>query len=137
MEFINENVDNMSKFSCRGKEKRIQLVKIYEIKPISHMILLNGQEKRSAAEDKITKEYYCFSYKKKNSNEKTDTFIVGIYVAKHFLELLNYEPLPNDPENELSLPAHTLHFCYEHATVHHKNSGDGLADFHCAGLPVR
>ena len=84
----------MKQFYCRGKENRISLIEKYEITPVSHLILLNGQTKRSAAEDKITREYYCFIYRKKNSEEKFDTFIVGNYVAKHFLELLNLEPLP-------------------------------------------
>jgi hypothetical protein len=84
----------MSAFHCRGKETRVQLVKEYEITPITHCRLLTGQIKRSAAEDTITKEYYCFSYRKRNSNDEYETFIVGLHVAKHFLELLNHAPLP-------------------------------------------
>jgi hypothetical protein len=55
---------------------------------------LKGQIKHSAAGGTITKEYYCFWYKKRHSNEKPDTFIVGMYAAKHFLELLKLPPLP-------------------------------------------
>jgi hypothetical protein len=69
-------------------------VKEYEIIPITHCRLLTGQIKRSAAEDTITKEYYCFSYRKRNSNDEYETFIVGSHVAKHFLELLKHQPLP-------------------------------------------
>ena len=83
----------MNSFSCRTKEKRIKLVQEYEIIPISHMVLLFGQEIRSAAEDIITKEYYCFSYKNKKICNDNGTFCVGLYVAKHFLELLSAEPL--------------------------------------------
>jgi len=84
----------MDTFHCKGRETRIQLVKIYDIVPISHTSLLKGQVKHSAAEHTITKEYYCFSYKKKGTTETLETFIVGIRAAKHFLELLNHEPIP-------------------------------------------
>ena len=84
----------MCTFKCRGDETRIQLVKIYDIVPISHMSLLKGQVKHSAAEDTITKEYYSFSYKKKGTTETPEIFIVGMHAVKHFLKILNYEPLP-------------------------------------------
>ena len=84
----------MEKFYCRGKEKRIRLVEKYEITPISRTVLLNGQIKHSAAGDTITREYYCFSYKERNTNNKTDTFIVGTFAAKHFLELLKIDSFP-------------------------------------------
>jgi len=95
----------MEKFSCRGRPRRIQLLETHEITPVSHISLLNGQSKRSAAEDTITKEYYCFLCKEKNSNSKSDTFIVGTFVANDFLKLLKLKPLPlfnvlkNDDEN--------------------------------------
>jgi hypothetical protein len=69
-------------------------VKEYDIVPISHMPLLKGQTKRSATRDIITKEYYCFSYKKRHSNEKPESFIVGLHAAKHFLKLLKHPTLP-------------------------------------------
>jgi hypothetical protein len=84
----------MTEFYCRGEESRKRLIEKYEIIPYSHRKLLNGQIKHSAAKDMITKEYYCFIYKEKNTSNKEDTFIVGTYVAKHFLELLKLDPLP-------------------------------------------
>jgi hypothetical protein len=69
-------------------------VKEYDIVPIARMPLLKGQIKRSAARDIITKEYYCFSYKKRHSNERPESFIVGSHAAKHFLELLKHPTLP-------------------------------------------
>jgi len=84
----------MNTFHCRGKETRIRLVQVYDIVPISHTSLLKGQEKHSAAGDTITKEYYRFSYKNKGTTDNTETFIVGMYVARHFLKLLNHEPIP-------------------------------------------
>ena len=84
----------MENFSCRTEKKRLELLDNYEFIPISHMILLYGQEKHSAAERKITKEYYCFSYKNKTLEYDKGTFFVGTPVAKNFLELLKLEPLP-------------------------------------------
>jgi len=84
----------MNSFDCRGRETRIRLVIEYEIIPVSHLPLLKGQKKYSAAKDIITKEYYCFSYKKKNTNDKPEIFVVGMHAAKHFLELLKHEPIP-------------------------------------------
>lgn len=52
----------MGNFNCRGKERRRLLVREYKIDPIAHLKLINGQKKRSAAEDTITDQYYIFSY---------------------------------------------------------------------------
>ena len=52
----------MGNFSCRGNERRRLLVCEYKIEPVAHLKLINGQEKRSAAEDTITDQYYIFSY---------------------------------------------------------------------------
>jgi hypothetical protein len=68
-------------------------VKEYDITPLARLPLLDGQTKPSAARKILTDEYYYFSYKRKNSNDKLKTFIVGWYAAKHFLELLNHAPL--------------------------------------------
>ena len=84
----------MNKFYCKGEKARIDLVKKYEIVPISHIPLLKGQEKRSATGYTITKEYYCFSIKDKNSGNEPEMFIVGTFAAKHFLTLLKHDPLP-------------------------------------------
>jgi hypothetical protein len=84
----------MNKFYCRGEKTRIDLVKKYEIIPISHMPLLKGQKKRSATGDTIIKEYYCFSIKDKNSDKDPEMFIVGTLAAKHFLTLLKHGSLP-------------------------------------------
>lgn len=52
----------MGNFSCRGNERRRLLVREYKIEPVAHLKLINGQKKRSAAEDTITDQYYIFSY---------------------------------------------------------------------------
>jgi hypothetical protein len=83
----------MNDFYCRYEETRIRLVEKYDIVPSSRLPLLKGQTKHSATGDIIKREYYCFSYKSKNSNEEYETFIVGSCAAKHFLKLLNHTPL--------------------------------------------
>jgi hypothetical protein len=83
----------MGEFNCRSRGTRILLVKEYDIVPISRLPVLEGQTKRSSTGNILTKEYYYFSYKRKNSNDKLETFIVGWYAGEHFLELLNHAPL--------------------------------------------
>jgi hypothetical protein len=84
----------MKEFYCRGHEKRVLLVKKYEIIPVTHLPLLNGQIRYSAAEGTLTKECYYFSYRKRDSDEEYKTFICGIFVADDFLKLLKMKPLP-------------------------------------------
>ena len=83
----------MENFNCRGKERRRLLVREYKIEPVAHLKLINGQKKRSAAEDTITDQYYIFSYSSLKTGEK-GTFICGTHVAKDFLFLLGKKPLP-------------------------------------------
>jgi hypothetical protein len=84
----------MENFHCRGHKRRIEILKEYEIKPVAHMPLLNGQIKYSAAGNVLTREYYCFEYRKKDKNEDWNTFICGIWAANDFLKLLNMTSLP-------------------------------------------
>jgi hypothetical protein len=81
----------MSEFYCRGEKRRKNLINTYQIKPITHTILLKGQTKMSAAGDKITKEYYRFSY---SNLHESGTFVCGTFVAKNFLKLLDLPSLP-------------------------------------------
>ena len=46
---------------CRGKKLREKIVKEYDVVPILHTILLNGQKKHSDAEAIIENEYYIFN----------------------------------------------------------------------------
>jgi len=54
--------------------------------------LLNGQERRSCTTDLLTDSYYCFSYRKKNS-DVTGSFLCGTHAANHFLELIGHPKL--------------------------------------------
>jgi hypothetical protein len=77
---------------CRSSKVREKLVQEYNIKPIAHVRLLNGQERRSCTKDLLTDSYYCFSYRAKNS-DVTETFLCGTYAANHFLELIHHPKL--------------------------------------------
>jgi len=77
---------------CRSPEVREKLVQEYDIKPIAHVRLLNGQERQSCTKDLLTDSYYCFSYRAKNG-DVTGTFLCGTYAANHFLELIHHPKL--------------------------------------------
>lgn len=68
------------------------MVQEYDIKPIAHVRLLNGQKRQSCTKDLLTDSYYCFSYKAKDS-DVTGTFLCGTYAANHFLELIQHPKL--------------------------------------------
>lgn len=78
---------------CRGEEIRKQLVQDYDIKPIMHTILLNGQTLYSDANKPIKREYYIFEYIHKITRDK-GTIVCGMGAARHFLELTGSKPLP-------------------------------------------
>jgi hypothetical protein len=88
-------------FLCRSSEVREKLVQDYNIEPIAHVRLLNGQERRSCTKDLLTDSYYCFSYHAKNG-DVTGTFLCGVYAANHFLALIHhprlslFDPLASD-----------------------------------------
>lgn len=77
---------------CRSSEVRERLVQEYDIKPIAHVRLLNGQERRSCTKDLLTDSYYCFSYRAKNG-DVSGTFLCGTYAANHFLEIIHHPKL--------------------------------------------
>lgn len=77
---------------CRSSKVRERLVREYDIRPIAHVRLLNGQERRSCTKDLLTDSYYCFSYRAKNG-DATGTFLCGTFAAKHFLELIHHPKL--------------------------------------------
>lgn len=79
--------------NLRGKENRINFVEKYDITPVSHQRLLNGQVKKSVGGSKITNRYYCFLYNRKGESYQK-TFTCGYYIAEHLLELTNQEKLP-------------------------------------------
>lgn len=78
---------------CRTEKLREELVAIYDLSPVAHVKLLNGQTKVSCTGDLLTDSYYCFTYKRKNSNEPIKSFFSGSHASNHFLKLVELEPL--------------------------------------------
>ena len=78
---------------CRGKEKREQIIKEYDIVPIIHAKLLNGQTKYSDAVSPITDQYYIFECIHKVTGKK-ELIQCGMRAAKHLLELTHNKSLP-------------------------------------------
>lgn len=79
---------------CRGHEKRVELVKKYNIKPIIHLPLLNGKVKKSDVEAKIENEYYLFELTPRYGIGKSYVITCGMGVARDFLNLINHKGLP-------------------------------------------
>lgn len=79
--------------SCRGTDKKKELVVKYDIKPVSYLKLLNGQT-ISGCCGKLTDNYYVFeAIKRKEAEAGSFYFKVGKDCAEQFLTLINHEPL--------------------------------------------
>ncbi len=79
--------------TCRGNQKKQEIVNLYNIIPISYVKLLNGQNKKCCCNDILTSSYYTFSATHKQKKEEY-SFFAGEGCARKFLELLNLKPLP-------------------------------------------
>ena len=80
---------------CRGEKTREQLVRDFEIVPLAHVRLLNGQTKESCAGPDVG-EYYVFSYRsrpnaKDANGEDVGTFVCGITAANDFINLIQQQ----------------------------------------------
>ncbi|WP_206038965.1 MULTISPECIES: hypothetical protein [Fusobacterium] len=78
---------------CRGANLRKKIVENYEVIPVLHTVLLNGQKKYSDAEAIIKNEYYIFKVIDKNNNE-VKIIQCGMGAARDFLKYLNHPGLP-------------------------------------------
>lgn len=78
---------------CRTAKTRIEIFEKYNLTPIAHVKLLNGQKRKSCTNDELIDSYYYFGYEAKNKTESGD-FLCGSHAANHFLELMNLEKLP-------------------------------------------
>ncbi|WP_338631657.1 hypothetical protein [Clostridium baratii] len=77
---------------CRGNEKRIRIVEEYDIELVRYSRLLNGQIKKSDANDKIKDRYYVFLCTSKR--DKSERVIeCGSHVAREFMRLANISPI--------------------------------------------
>ncbi|WP_374788619.1 hypothetical protein [Brucella oryzae] len=82
--------------SCFGDAQRQNLVDTYEVQPISHCTLLEGQTRRGCARP-LTREYYIFQATHR-STQQVETFYAGRDSGPAILTLLGHAPLPlTDP----------------------------------------
>lgn len=78
---------------CRSTERRQWIVANYDVTPVAHIQLLNGQTKHSDAGATIENDYYIFEAVNKVNNVK-EIIQCGMGAAKDFLKLLKHEGLP-------------------------------------------
>lgn len=86
----------MSEFyqmNCKGHNKRIEIVSNYDLVPVNHYKLLNGQEKRSSTGYLLSDRYYLFKYKSKTDKNDSGSFLCGYVAGENFLKLLNHPPI--------------------------------------------
>ncbi|HDZ0215682.1 TPA: hypothetical protein RRQ37_002883, partial [Staphylococcus aureus] len=55
--------------NLRGHENRLKFLEKYDVTPISHLKLLEGQKKDGEG-GRLTDSYYCFSYSLKDNSKK-------------------------------------------------------------------
>lgn len=78
--------------NCRGKSRRREIVREYNVTPVAHIKLLKGETKTSDAGQRIKKDYYIFEIK--NKHDLTKEFVVcGMGSARDFLNLIGHKGL--------------------------------------------
>lgn len=78
---------------CRSEERRQYIVNNYNVVPVAHIQLLNGQTKHSDAGQTIENDYYIFEATSKG-NGKKEIIQCGMTAARDFLKKINHEGLP-------------------------------------------
>ena len=78
---------------CRSEERRQYIVDNYNMVPVAHIQLLNGQTKHSDAGQTIENDYYIFEATSK-VNGKKEIIQCGMTAARDFLKKINHEGLP-------------------------------------------
>lgn len=80
---------------CRGHDSRVKICTRYIIKPVAHLKLLNGQEKKSDAGALVSDQYYVFSATPVDTQDGvSESILCGMDAAQDFLEISGEEPLP-------------------------------------------
>ncbi|MBU5469803.1 hypothetical protein KQI85_05400 [Falcatimonas sp. MSJ-15] len=78
---------------CRSEKTRQYIVDNYNVVPVAHIQLLNGQTKHSDAGQTIENDYYIFEATSK-VNGKKEIIQCGMTAARDFLKKINHEGLP-------------------------------------------
>ncbi len=78
---------------CRSEERRQYIVDKYNVVPVAHIQLLNGQTKHSDAGQMIENDYYIFEATDKRDGKK-EIIQCGMTAARDLLRKINHEGLP-------------------------------------------
>jgi hypothetical protein len=78
--------------SCRGAERKREIVARYVLRPVVHAKLLDGQEVDGCC-GLVTDRYYFFEAEERASRQR-EVFHVGYDCAEQFLELIGHPRLP-------------------------------------------
>lgn len=78
---------------CRGHANRERIVQNYDVVPVAHLKLLNGENRRSDAEATIENEYYIFKVVDRAKGNLIDTIQCGMGAAEDFFRMIPYEKL--------------------------------------------
>lgn len=92
-ESMAEAIDIIDAMECRSEERRQYIVDNYDVVPVAHIQLLNGQTKHSDAGQTIENDYYIFEATSK-ANGKKEIIQCGMTAARDFLKKINHEGLP-------------------------------------------
>lgn len=79
---------------CRGHAKREQIVQQYDVVPVAHFKLLNGETRHSDAEATIENEYYIFKVVDRANGNIIDTIQCGMGAAEDFFSMIDHDKLP-------------------------------------------
>ena len=79
---------------CRGERKRAEIVRRYNVVPVAHIQLLNGQTIHSDAKAEITNDYYIFTVSDRETGRVIDTIQCGMGAATDFLTRIGHDGLP-------------------------------------------
>lgn len=79
---------------CRGHRRRVEIVDRYNVVPVAHIQLLNGQTIHSDAEAEISNDYYIFTVSDRETSNFVDNIQCGMGAARDFLRLIGHDGLP-------------------------------------------
>lgn len=93
---LNETIDRgfaVDLKNCRGDDRKLAILSQYELKPVTHSVLIPGHHWDGCC-GLLEAEYYAFEYTSKDPGGRSGVLYVGDHCARKFLELLSLDPLP-------------------------------------------
>lgn len=83
----------MSIGSCRGEERKRKIVAEYDIRPLFHIKMIEGQDVLEGCCGKVSDRYYHFEATSKVTKD-VESFVVGYDCAEQLLDMAELEYLP-------------------------------------------